>query len=364
MPFFELRKRARERSVRHGWLVALCPESGGPPRREPRAKKGHPSRVDHALTEPTDVKLTNLSKVYFPRDGLTKGDLIAYYTAASKWLIPYLAHRPITLQRYPDGIDSPSFFEKNVPRGAPPWMPTVTLPSSGNRDAVTYVLCNDEPTLLWLANLGTITFHVWMSHEPSLDVPDYALFDLDPSDGCPLGTLARVALSIRDALDGIGLAPLVKTSGGRGLHLILPLKPVYRYDEVRAFTDIVARRMLDLLPGDVTLERSLAKRPAGAVYIDSVQVGRGKTIVPPFVVRARDGAPVSMPLAWAEVEAMEGASSRGGEKLARWTIREVPDLLKKKCDPWRDLLKRKASLEPALEKAARDWSTATPQRRG
>ncbi|MEO6418526.1 MAG: non-homologous end-joining DNA ligase [Polyangiaceae bacterium] len=294
-----------------------------------------------------DVKLTNLEKVYFPRDGITKGDLIAYYAAVSKWLIPYLAHRPITLQRYPDGIDSPSFFEKNVPRGAPPAVPTVTLTSSGKRSAVTYVLCNDEPTLLWLANLGTITFHAWMSHEPSLDVPDYALFDLDPSEGCTLGTLARVALGIRDSLDGIGLAPLVKTSGGKGLHLLLPLKPVYRYDEVKDFANIVAQRMSELRPGDVTLERSLAKRPPGTVYIDSVQVGRGKTIVPPFVVRARDGAPVSMPLAWDEVEAMERASSPDRERLAQWTLRNVPDLLK-----------RKASLEPALEKAARAWRTA------
>jgi len=175
--------------------------------------------------------------------------------------------------------------------------------------------------------------------------------DLDPGERCPLARLAKVALAFRDELGKIGLHPLVKTTGGMGLHVVLPLKPKYGYDQAKAFSELAARRINAVLPDDTTLERSVKRRPDDLVYLDWVQVGKGKTYVAPFTVRARDGAPVSMPLTWPDVEAMR--RKRAPETTAemrRWTIANVPKLVAKSGDPW-----QREGLRPqALEKALRD----------
>ena len=243
--------------------------------------------------------------------------------------------------------------------GAPPWLETVAMPSTGKRKTVHYPLCNDEAALLWAANMGAITLHVWMSRIGSIEHPDYMLFDLDPFEGCTVKTLAKVALHVRGELESIGLPPLVKTTGGKGLHVLVPLEPVYSYDEVRGFGELLARRTHDALPERVTLDRSKVKRALGTVYMDWVQLGQGKTLVPPFVVRAREGAPVSMPLEWTEVEAME--ASRGKDttrELRRWNITNVPRLLAESGDPWAKAYAKKRRLEPALKKAHAAWGGA------
>jgi bifunctional non-homologous end joining protein LigD len=188
--------------------------------------------------------------------------------------------------------------------------------------------------LAYIANLGSIVLHVWYSHLPTLDTPDFVLIDLDPYE-CGIGTLARVALRFRDELQNIGLHPLVKTTGGTGLHLVIPLEPRYDYDMAKNFAQLLARRVNAVAPADTTLERTISKRPKGTVYLDFVQVGKGKTYVAPFSVRARDGAPVSMPLSWAEVEAMRRKrAAETSREMARWTIANVPALVKKNGDPW------------------------------
>jgi bifunctional non-homologous end joining protein LigD len=295
--------------------------------------------------------------VLWPEDGYTKGELVAYYRSVAPFLLPYLAQRPLTLQRWPDGIHGFSFFEKNIPRGAPSWVPTYEVASNGKRATVSYVLCNDESTLVWLANLGSITLHVWMSRVEAIDNPDYVLFDLDPWEGCTLKTLAKVALTVQEVLESIGLTPLVKTSGGSGLHVVLPVKPVYDYEVLKAFGELVARRVASLRTGEVTLERMTKKRPAGTVYFDWVQIGKGKTIVPPFVVRAREGAPVSMPLAWSEIEKMSRKRALDtSPEFVRWNIGNVPALLEKSGDPWAAVARSSLlPLEPALEKAQATW---------
>ncbi len=302
------------------------------------------------------LQISNAGKVLFPEDGYTKGDLIAYYRSVAKWLLPYLRGRPLTLQRWPDGIHHQSFFEKDAPRGTPDWVKTVSLPSTGKRDVVRYIVCDDEATLVFVANLAAITLHVWTSRVGSLDYPDYVLFDLDPWEGCTLKTLALVALAVRAALTELKLQPIVKTSGGTGLHVLLQLAPKYDYDSVKAFAELVARHIAEGNPKNVTLERMTRKRPRGTVYIDWVQVGKGKTIVPPFVVRARPGAPVSMPLEWSDVAAMSRKSVRDPlREFARWTIRNVPALLKKDGDPWQAGGGKKHSLEAALRAARKAW---------
>jgi bifunctional non-homologous end joining protein LigD len=301
--------------------------------------------------------LSNRDKVLWPQDGYTKGDLIAYYRSVTRWIVPHLEGRPLTLQRYPNGIDGMSFFEKNAPRGLPEWIPTVAVATdSGRRAQVDFVLCNDEPTLVYLANLATIVLHVWTSRVASLDVPDFVFFDLDPFDGCTLATLAKVALGLREALGEIGLATLIKSSGGSGLHVAVPLEPRYTYDVARHFAELVARTLHGRMPALTTLERVPAKRPAGTVYLDYVQVGKGKTLVAPYSVRARAKAPVSLPLDWSEIEAMARKRAKDTEaEFARFTLKNVPALLEERGDLWGAGSWRGQRLEPALKAAQTKW---------
>jgi len=304
------------------------------------------------------VKLTNQEKVLFPNDGYTKGDLVAYYRAVAPVILPYLRDNPLTMERFPDGIAvARGIWEKQMPRYTPDWVGRVTIPpSTGEPRDVTYVVVNDEAALVWVANLAAITLHIWYSHLPTVDVPDVILFDLDPGERCPLARLAKVALAFREELANIGIAALVKTTGGMGLHVIVPLEPHYDYDVAKGVSELVARRIHGVLPKDSTLERTIARRPDDVVYLDWVQVGKGKTYVAPFTVRARDGAPVSMPLAWRDVEAMR--RKRAPETTAemrRWTIANVPGLVAKHGDPWRREGWTPQSLESALSKARSLW---------
>ena len=302
--------------------------------------------------------ISNRDKVLWPEDGYTKGNLIDYYRTVAPVLLAHVAGRPLTMQRYPDGIHGPSFFEKNASRALPAWIPTVPVPSDSSRhDVVRFMLCNEEATLAYVGNLASIVLHVWTSQEGSLDVPDFVFFDLDPHDGCPLATLAKTALGLRELLAGVGLDALVKSSGGSGLHVAVPLVPRYGYDDCKAFAEIVARTLHGRLPAATTLERMPAKRPFGTVYLDYVQVGKGKTLVAPYSVRARAGAPVSFPLRWDEVEAMARKRSADTEaEFARYTLKNAPGLIEKRGDLWGAERWKEQRLEPALKKARTVWA--------
>ena len=192
------------------------------------------------------LSLSNLDKVLWPNDGYTKGDLITYYQQMAPYALTHLKGRPLTLQRYPNGITGEAFFEKQMPRGAPDWVERVTVPTpGGSRGSVTFVLCNDTPTLIYLANLATIVLHVWTSRQPELEEPDFVIFDLDPGERCTLRTLATVAVNLRDFLAEIGLTTLVKTTGGYGVHVIVPLRSGYSYDTAKTFAEVVAHRDLE-----------------------------------------------------------------------------------------------------------------------
>ena len=301
--------------------------------------------------------VSNEGKVLWPNDGYTKGDLVAYYRAVAQWILPHLADRPLTLERYPDGVAGGSFFEKNAPRGLPDWIPTVAVPSdSGRRSEVHFMLCNEEPALVYVANLAAIVLHVWTSRVETLDVPDFLFFDLDPFDGCSLATLAKVALGLRAALEEIGLVPVVKSSGGSGLHVAVPLAPEYSYEIARSFGEMVARTLHARMPKETTLERMPAKRPQGTVYLDYVQVGKGKTMVAAYSVRARDRAPVSMPLDWSEVEALTRKRAKEtSSEFARFTIKTAPKRLAESGDLWGEPYWKAQRLDAALAKARRLW---------
>jgi bifunctional non-homologous end joining protein LigD len=304
------------------------------------------------------LSLSNLDKVLWPRDGFTKGDLIEYYASVAKFIVPYLKGRPLTLQRYPDGIDKQTFFEKQIPRGTPDWVERVVIPTpGGSRTETTFIVCNDAPTLVFLANLATVVLHIWTSRMPALGQPDFVIFDLDPGEKCTLRTLATVTLRFQELLDSIGLKPLVKTTGGFGLHVIVPLAAGYSYDTVKVFAEIVARQAAGELGELATLQRTIAKRPQDAVYLDWVQVGQGKTIVSPYSLRARDGAPVSTPLKWSEVEGF--ARRRGvvapANEFAKFDLRTTPKRLQREGDLWGTKYWKKQRLESAINKAKRLW---------
>ncbi len=304
------------------------------------------------------VKLTNQDKVLFPNDGYTKGDLVAYYRAVAPVILPYLRDNPLTMERYPDGIDvTRGIWEKQLPKYAPDWVNRATIaPSTGEPRKVTYVVCDDEATLVWIANLAAITLHIWYSRVATIDVPDVILLDLDPGERCPLARLAKVALAFREQLGSIGIVPAVKTTGGMGLHVIVPLEPRYDYEVAKGFSELVARRVHTVLPKDTTLERTIARRPDDLVYLDWVQVGKGKTYVAPFSVRARDEAPVSMPLAWSDVEAMRRKRApETTREMRRWSIKNVPRLVAEHGDPWRTEGWTRHKLQGPLAKARKLW---------
>lgn len=301
--------------------------------------------------------ISNENKVLWPEDGYTKGDLIRYYRGIAHCILPHLAGRPLTLQRYPNGIDGPSFFEKNAPRGLPDWIETAAIRGSeGGRDRTLYIVCNDEATLTYVANLASIVLHVWTSRVQSIDVPEFLFFDLDPHERCTLATLARTALALKATVEEIGLTPLVKSSGGSGLHVAIPLRPDYTYEIARGFAELIAREVHRHYPERTTLQRMPAKRPSGTVYLDFVQVGRGKTMVAPFSVRARSKAPVSMPLDWSEVEAMARKRAPNTEaEFERFTLKNAGRLLAERGDLWSGKRWKPQRLEAPLARARKLW---------
>jgi bifunctional non-homologous end joining protein LigD len=261
------------------------------------------------------------------------------------------------LQRYPDGVNGPSFFEKHLPKGLPDWAERASLTSpEGQRAKTTYMICNDEATLVFVANLASIVLHVWTSRVETIEEPDYVFFDLDPGETCTIKTLAAVAIEVRDLLASIGMTTLVKTSGGMGLHVVVPLAAGYTYDTAKMFAELVATRLAHEDATRISLERSVSKRDQSAVYFDFLQVGRGKTIVSAYSVRARDGAPVSTPLAWDEVEAF--ARKRAGlpaDVFTVFNLRTTPKRLERDGDLWAGKAWKKQRLEPAISKAQKQW---------
>jgi bifunctional non-homologous end joining protein LigD len=330
------------------------PKPKAAPKTAAQARAKDVSRLEiggHALS------ITNRSKVLWPEDGYTKGDLIEYYRSVAAWIVPFLRGRPLTLERFPDGIGAPSFFEKHAPRGIPAWVRTTAVASeSGKGGTIEFVVCDDEATLVYLANLASVVLHVWTSRLPALGEPDFMLFDLDPWEGCTLATLARVTLAFGEALREIGLEPLVKTSGGSGFHVVVPLAGGYAYASVKMFAELVARRVHLLQPKLTTLERMTAKRPLGTVYLDYVQVGEGKTVVAPYSARARPGAPVSMPLAWDAVAPLAGQADPDASRVfGAYTIATAPALLAARGDAWGGAAWVPQRLEAALTNARRLW---------
>jgi bifunctional non-homologous end joining protein LigD len=250
------------------------------------------------------LKLSNLNKVFFPDDGITKGDLLTYYRAVAPVLLPHLKDRPFTLKRYPNGIEGGFFFQKDAPVHMPEWIPTrefevSTRDSPRKRRKIRAPLVNDELALLWMVNMGCIDLNTWYSRVDRPERPDFVLFDLDPAAGAGFEEVVEVTLLVKEVLDALGLAGFAKTSGSDGMHVLVPVERRYGYEKIREFAEIVAGTLARTHRGLVTTEWSKAKRRG--VLIDANQNGEGKTIASVYSVRPHPGAPVSTPLRWDEV---------------------------------------------------------------
>ncbi|MBD3581364.1 DNA ligase D [Flavobacterium selenitireducens] len=246
------------------------------------------------------VEFSNLDKLFWPEEKITKGDVIAYYNSISGVLLPYLKDRPQSMRRTPDGIKSEGFFQKNVEGSAPKWAKTRKIKADSKSESVTWLLCNDKDTLLYMANMGCIEINPWSSRVGSLNNPDYIIFDLDPK-GAPLKNIVRTAQKVKEILDKLGVVAYIKTSGGNGLHVFIPVKPVYTYEQTREFSHLVSQMVHRELPDITSLERLPSKRQ-GKVYLDFLQNGKGKTMASIYSLRPREGAGVSTPLDWSEID--------------------------------------------------------------
>ena len=250
------------------------------------------------------LKLTNLDKVFWPDEGIRKGDLLAYYRAVAPVLLPHLRDRPFTLKRYPDGIAGSHFFQKDAPSHMPDWIPTVAVEATTRERprrtrTIRAPLVNDELALLWMVNMGCIDLNTWYSRVDRPERPEFVLFDLDPAEGAGFAEVVQVALLVKEVLDAVGLVGFPKTSGSDGIHVLVPVQRRYTYAETREFAEIVAGTLARTHQGLVTTEWTKSKRRG--VLVDANQNGEGKTIASVYSVRPRSGAPVSTPLRWEEV---------------------------------------------------------------
>jgi len=299
------------------------------------------------------LKLTNLNKIFYPGEGITKRDVINYYDAVAGLILPHLRDRPLSLKRYPNGITGQYFFQKEAQDKVPDWVRLEPIFSEHNQDKIHYIICNDRATLVYLANLACIDQNPWMSRLGSLDNPDFALIDLDPTEGCPYSQIVEAAQLVKNTLDAVGLAGYPKTTGGDGMHIYMPLEPIYTFEQVRTFAELLSILVIRQKPDLFTTPRAVSQRKKAKVYFDYLQISSAKTIAAPYVLRAHPGAPVSTPLDWSEVKA--------GLEPGQFNIHNVLERFERVGDLFEPVLTKPQRLEPALERASA--SSASPARR-
>lgn len=280
--------------------------------------------------ESTIKEFSNLDKVFWPKDGYTKGNVIEYYKNVSGFILPHLHNRPQSLNRHPNGIEGESFFQKNI-EDAPSWIKTVKIHSEGEERDINYMICNDRKTLMYMANLGCIEINPWSSRVSKLENPDYLVIDLDP-EGVDFDTVVEVALSSKKILDKAKMESFIKTSGKSGMHILIPLGAKYNYDQVRSFAEILAKKISSEMPEITSVERLPQKRQK-KVYIDFLQNRLGQTIASPYSLRPSPGAPVSTPLEWKEV--------KKGINPGDFNIKNMERRLKIKGDIWKKLIRNR-----------------------
>lgn len=311
----------------------------------PKAKKSSLKKTESMTDNEVSignkkVKLTNQDKIYWNKEKITKGELIDYYDSVSEYILPYLKDKPLSLNRHPNGADKPGFYQKDVnTEQIPSWAKTAQIHSESNNKEIDYLVCNDKASLLFMANLGCIEINPWLSTYKNPENPEFLVIDLDP-DGNDFQEVVKVALIVKDVFDDLKIKCFIKTSGSSGIHIFVYVGAKYDYDFIKNFAHFIAQRVHEQIPEITSLERSPSKRK-NLIYIDFLQNRRGQTIAAPYSVRPKPLATVSMPLFWDEVNE--------NLDMKDFTIKNVPELLEKREDPWKDLRKVKVDIEKVLK---------------
>ena len=287
------------------------------------------------------VKLTNLNKVYWPKEPYLKGQMIAYYDEMAEHILPFLKSKPISLNRFPDGIQGESFFQKDVdPSKIPSWIKTVPVHAESSNKTIDYIICNNKATLLYIANLGSIEINPWLSSYQKPDYPEFGVLDLDPN-GADFQQVVVVAKCAKELLDKMEVPAFLKTSGSTGLHIYVPVKKQYTFDQVRDFFQLLAQWVHEQLPEITSVIRDPKKRK-GLIYLDFLQNRRAQTLVAPYSLRPKPGATASAPLDWSEL--------KQGLSIADFTIKTLLKRVKTGGDPWAEIWDKKANLKQAITK--------------
>jgi len=287
------------------------------------------------------VKLTNQDKIYFPKDGITKGDVIDYYQSVAAYILPHLKNRPLSLNRFPNGIEEQSFYQKDAGDHIPDWIKTTQVYSESNDKYIDYIYCNDKATLAYLNNLGCIDLNPWNSSLPDLEHPDYLVLDLDPSSKNTFDDVIETALQVNEVLKTIKIKGYCKTSGSTGIHIYIPMGSHYDFDQVKDFAHILMKQVNERLPKITTLERSLQKRDNKKIYLDYLQNRTGQTLASAYSLRPKQGASVSMPLNWDEL--------KPGLRPTDFNINNALDRIKEKGDLFKPVLGKGIDMIKALE---------------
>lgn len=307
------------------------------------AKKISPERKDGPQKiGKRNVTLSNQNKIYFPDDGITKGDVLAYYQSVSKYILPYLKDRPQSLNRFPNGIEGMSFYQKDANDQIADWIPTHKVYSESTGKDVNYIICNNAETMAYLNNLGCIELNVWTSKRKTAEQPDYLVLDLDPSEKNSFGDVIETALEVKSLLDRAGIKGYPKTSGSTGIHVYIPMGAQYDFEQVRDFGHLLMQLVNQELPEITTLERSLSKRDKGKIYLDYLQNRRGQTLASVYSLRPKRGATVSMPLEWEEV--------KPGLRISDFNIHNALERLEEKGDLFKPVLGKGINMIKAIEK--------------
>jgi bifunctional non-homologous end joining protein LigD len=273
------------------------------------------------------VEISHPYKLLFPADGLTKADIAGYYEAVSEWMLPHIRNRPLSMLRYPDGIDGEGFFHKNVPDHYPDFVRRVEV---DKRDGtLTHALICDSDTLVYLVGQNMITPHVWLSRADRLRQPDRIVFDLDPAPGADFASVRRAARRTGELLREIGLEPFAQVTGSKGIHVWTPLRRHATFEDVRPFARAVAELLASRHPDELTLEFRKSER-GGRILVDVMRNAYAQTAVPPYAVRPLPGAPVATPIVWDEL-------SDSKLRADRWTVTNVLRRVQSKGDPWADI---------------------------
>lgn len=287
------------------------------------------------------VPVTNPQKIYFKKEGISKNDVIDYYQEVSDHLLPYLKNRPQSLNRHPNGIDATGFYQKDAGENVPEWIKTFGIYAESSDRMVDYIICNNKATLAYLNNLGCIELNPWHSVISKPDNPDYLIIDLDPSEKNSFDDVIEAALCVKEVFDSGGAKSFIKTSGGTGLHVYVPMGKKYGYEAVKELALLVCRIVEEQLPRITTLERSLKKRKKNQIYLDYLQNNKAQTIASVYCLRPKKGAPVSMPLRWKEV--------KKGLSPLDFNIFNAQQRIRKMGDIFRDVLGPGIALTDCME---------------